>query len=212
MPEGCHHRPVWWFYTVILGMSFGQVLGELAVAVREWARSTRRPFLPGMLWQVFLLVLVVEVWLAVTYYRDTVTEISVLELFAFLAVPAGILIMSFLLPEARLESGSELTPEAAFSRVRPIFFGVLIGFVVVNVLHDFLIGQQGWDLDLLFQGLIVGGAVVGLALRSTLADTVLAAAMIVGVLVYIGLGYSTVAVQGSDAAAGLSAPGASRLR
>lgn len=63
---------MWWFYTVILGMSFGQVLGELALTVREWSRDrARRPFLPAVLWQVFLLVLVVEVWLAVTYYRTT---------------------------------------------------------------------------------------------------------------------------------------------
>jgi len=58
---------MWWFYTVILGMSFGQVLSELAVAVREWARDPeRRPFPPAMLWQFFLLALIVEVWLAAT--------------------------------------------------------------------------------------------------------------------------------------------------
>lgn len=201
---------MWWFYTVILGMSFGQVLQELAVAVREWARSApaRRPFVPGMLWQVFLLVLVVQVWLAVTYYRDTVTQISILELAAFLAVPAGILVMSFLLPEARPESGSELSPAAAFDRVRPVFFGVLIAMVGVNLLHDVLIGQQGWDLDLLFQTLIIGGAVAGLVVRGGVADSILAAAMIAVVLTYIGLGYSTVQVKGSDAAAGRSTHGA----
>jgi hypothetical protein len=153
---------------------------------------------------VFLLVLVVQVWLAVTYYRDTVTRISILELMTFLAVPAGILIMSFALPEARFESGPELSAATAFDRVRPIFFGVLIGIVAVNLLRNSLIGQQGLDLDLLFQVLIVAGA--GLVLRSTVADTVLAAAMVAVVLTDIGLGYSTVEVQGSDTAAG-SAPG-----
>lgn len=200
---------MWWFYTVILGMSFGQVLQELAVALREWSRSTRRPFLPAMLWQVFLLALIVEVWLAVTYYRDTVTQISILELAAFLAVPAGILILSFLLPEARFESSQELSAAAAFGRVRPIFFGVLVGLVAVNLLHEFLIGQQGLDLDLAFQGLIICGAVIGLMVRSTVADTVLAAAMIVAVLAYIGLGYSTVAVGAGDASAVASLTGES---
>jgi hypothetical protein len=190
---------MWWFYTVILGMSFGQVLQELAIGAREWARSDRRPFPPAMLWQVFLLVLVVQVWLAVTYYRDTVTEVSILELLAFLAVPAGILVMSFLLPESRWDS--ELSPSETFDRVRPIFFGVLIAMVTVNLLHGFLIGQQGMDLDLLFQCLIIAGALAGMAVRNTVADSALAAVMTLVVLAYIGLAYSTVEV-GSEAAGG----------
>lgn len=194
---------MWWFYTVILGMSFGQVLQELAIAVREWARSGRQPFPPAMLWQVFLLVLITQVWLAVTYYRDTVTRISVLELLAFLAVPAGTLIMSFLLPETRAES--ELPAEAAFDRVRPIFFGVLAGMVAINLAHGFLIGDQGLDRDLLFQVLLIAGALIGLRLRTTTADVVLATALIIVLLTYIGLDYSTVQVSDSDAAAGSSA-------
>lgn len=193
---------MWWFYTVILGMSFGQVLSELAMAVREWARDPdRRPFVPAMMWQVFLLALIVEVWLAVTYYRETVTSISILELLAFLVVPAGILIMSFLLPAAAAPdpAGHAVTAATAFGRVRPLFFGVLIVLVAVNLLHGFLIGQQGWDADLLFQCLIVAGAVTGLFVRTTRADIVLAAVMIIIIATYIGVGYSTVVVDGTDA-------------
>ena len=191
---------MWWFYTVILGMSFGQVLSELAIAVREWSRDPeRRPFVPAMLWQFFLLTLIVEVWLAATYYRGTVTEISILELVAFLVVPAGTLIMSFLLPESKHDPGHEngLPPSAAFDRVRPIFFGVLIGMIAVNLLHSFLLGQQGWDTDLLFQSLLIGGAILGLFLRDTRADIVLALAMIAVVATYVGVGYSTVTVDGT---------------
>ena len=191
---------MWWFHTVILGMSFGQVLSELAIAVREWSRDPeRRPFVPAMLWQFFLLTLIVEVWLAATYYRGTVTEISILELVAFLVVPAGTLIMSFLLPESKHDPGHEngLPPSAAFDRVRPIFFGVLIGMIAVNLLHSFLIGQQGWDTDLLFQSLLIGGAILGLFLRDTRADIVLALAMIAVVATYVGVGYSTVTVDGT---------------
>lgn len=182
---------MWFFYTVILGMAFGRVLQELAVAMRDWRHRTRRPFAPVMLWQVFLLALTVEVWLAVRH-AVTSPEISVLGLLAFLAVPAGILVMSFLLPQSDLDP--LLDPEVAFSQVRPVFFGVLIAMVAVNVAHTFAVGQRGLDLDLLFQGLLVIGAVTGLVLRSTRTDTLLASAMIVMVIVYIGLGYSTVEV------------------
>ncbi len=182
---------MWFFYTVILGMAFGRVLQELAIALRDWRHGTRRPFAPAMLWQVFLLALTVQVWLAVKYAVKS-AEISVLALLAFLAVPAGILVMSFLLPQSDLDP--QVDPEAAFSSVRPLFFGVLIGMVGINLLHTFAVGQRGLDLDLLFQCLMVTGAVVGLTLRRAAADTALAAAMIVMMAVYIGLGYSTVAV------------------
>ena len=173
---------MWWFYTVILGMAFGQVLQELAVAMRDWRNQTRRPFATAMLWQIFLLALTVQVWLALTYYRDTVTEISILELAAFLAVPAGILLMSFLLPDSD------------FGRMRPLFFGILIGMVAINLLHTLAIGELGFDLDLLFQCLIIAGGIIGLMLRSTRADIWLGVAMIAIVLTYIGVGYSTVEV------------------
>ena len=189
---------MWWFYTVILGMSFGQILGELALTVRGWSRDrARRPFLPAVLWQVFLLVLVVEVWLAVTYYRTTLVRISVLELLAFLSVPAGILVMSFLLPAAQSDSPpDDETPAAAFDRVRPVFFGVLIGIVAINIAHESLISNQKLDADLIFQIVIAAGAVVGLLLRRPAADVVLALAMIAVLGVYIGTQYSTVLVEG----------------
>jgi hypothetical protein len=191
---------MWWFYTVILGVSIGQVLSELAIAVREWSRNpARRPFVPAMLWRLFRLALIGEVWLAATYYRGTVTEISILELVAFLVVPAAILIMSYLLPESRHDPGpdGDLPAPAAFDRVRPVFFGVLIGMVAVNLLHGFLIGQQGWDTDLLFQCLLIAGAVAGLFVRNTAADIALAVAMIAVVAAYVGVGYSTVTVDGT---------------
>lgn len=192
LTRACHHRQVWWFYTVILGMAFGQVLQELAIAMRDWRNETRRPFAPAMLWQVFLLALIVQVWLAVTFYRDTVTVISILELVAFLAVPAAILIMSFLMPDSTHDPQHDAA--TAFNRVRPLFFGVLIAMIAVNLLHGFLIGQLGLDLDLLFQCLMIAGAVCGLLLRRTRADSWLAVTMTLIVLTYIALGYSTVEV------------------
>ncbi|HQC78686.1 MAG TPA: hypothetical protein PLH92_18445, partial [Mycobacterium sp.] len=56
------------------------------------------------------------------------------------------------------------------------------------------VGQRGLDLDLLFQCLMVAGAVIGLFLRRTGADTALALTMALMVAVYIAVGYSTVAV------------------
>ncbi len=188
---------MWWFYTVILGIAFGQLISQLTLTVRDWRwEPQRRPFVPAMLWQIFLLVFVVQVWLASTYYRETLTQTTILELVAFLVVPAGILVMSVLLPpsEPVVENDDTLSRSEAFARVRPVFFGVLIFLITVNVLHKILIGEQSWDLDLLFQGLIVAGGVAGLFLRRTAADVALAVLMIAIIITYIGMGYSTVVV------------------
>lgn len=186
---------MWWFYTVILGIAFGQILMELAVAFRDWRRvPTSRPFWPAILWQAFLLVLVVQVWIAVTYYRQTATEVPILELVAFLLVPAGILVMSYLLPDVQTdpEKEAQMPAQAVFARIRPVFFGVFIAMVAVNVLHGVITGEQGLDVDLLFQALLVAGAVVGLFLRSRMADVVLALVMIAILVTYIGVAYPTV--------------------
>jgi hypothetical protein len=186
-------RPVWFFYTVILGMSFGQVLHQLAVAIREWRSSPgQRPFVPVMLWQVFLAILSIQVWLAVTYYRANLDTISILELASFLAVPAGILIMSYVLPGPMYGDEDDVSPEKDFARVRPVFFGVLIAMVLINLAHGFAVGEQGVDTDLLFQALIVLGGVIGLVVRRPRSDNLLAVAMIVLLCTYIGIGYSTV--------------------
>ena len=186
---------MWFFYTVILGMSFGQVLQQLAMAIREWrSQPGQRPFVPVILWQIFLLMLNVQVWLAVTYYRESLEQISILGVAAFLAVPAAILIMSYLLPGPMYGDEDELTPDRDFARVRPVFFGVLIAMVVMNLAHGYAMGEQGVDTDLLFQVIIVMGGVIGLLIRRQRADTVLAAAMITALGTYIGVGYSSVSL------------------
>lgn len=186
---------VWFFYTVILGMSFGQILHQLAVAIREWrVNPGQRPFFPVILWQVFLAVLSVQVWLAVTYYRENLEQISILQVAAFLVVPAAILLMSYVLPGPMFSDEDELTPEVDFARVRPVFFGVLIAMVMVNLMHGLATGEQGLDVDLLFQVLIVLGGVIGLIVRTQRADVVLATAMTGLLCTYIGVAYSSVSL------------------
>ena len=63
--------------------------------------------------------------------------------------------MSFLLPQSDLDPQHD--PGVAFGRVRPVFFGVLIGTVAINLAHSFVIGQRGLDFDLLFQCLLAAG-------------------------------------------------------
>lgn len=192
--------PVWWFYTVILGVAFGQILIDMSGVIRaRRVTPDATAYLPAMVWQVFLLVLIVQVWIAVSYYRLNVETATILRLAAFLAVPAGIFVMTFLLPKSvpqgEIDEGKVLSAQAQFDRVRPLFFGVLIAFVVINVLHGLLEGELALDVDLLFQSLFVAGGVIGMFLRGRTADLVLAIAMVVLLCTYIGLEYSVVSTK-----------------
>ncbi len=205
---------VWWFYTIVLGMAFGQVSRNLAMQVKD-ARlhPERRGHLPTILWEIFLLLLIVQVWVAVTYYRETLDVLSVLELAAFLAVPIAIFLLATMLSDndSDGDDGDEGDPdgdqdatgpdgapadpqERAFSRLRPIFFGVLITMIAVNIVHSWARGDLEMGIDLYAQILLILGAILGFFLSSRRADAILATAMIATVVAYIALAYDEVSV------------------
>lgn len=178
----------------------------------------RRGHLPTILWEIFLLLLIVQVWVAVTYYRETLDVLPVLEFAAFLVVPIGIFLLATILsdneidgdeidgdesaegdpdgaPESTGVVSAPLDPqERAFTRLRPVFFGVLIAMIAVNIVHSLARGDLAMDIDLYAQIVLILGAVLGLFLRSQRADGLLALAMIATVIAYIALAYSEVSV------------------
>lgn len=210
---------VWWFYTIVLGMAFGQVARNLALQVKD-ARlhPQRQGHLPTILWEIFLLLLIVQVWVAVTYYRETLDVLPVLEFAAFLVVPIGIFLLATTLSDNEIDGdeidGDEIAEgdpdgapestgvvsapldpqERAFTRLRPVFFGVLIAMIAVNIVHSLARGDLEMDIDLYAQVVLILGAVLGLFLRSQRADGLLALAMIATVIAYIALAYSEVSV------------------
>ena len=210
---------VWWFYTIVLGMAFGQVARNLALQVKD-ARlhPQRQGHLPTILWEIFLLLLIVQVWVAVTYYRETLDVLPVLEFAAFLVVPIGIFLLATILSDNEIDgdeiAGDEIAEgdpdgapestgvvsapldpqERAFTRLRPVFFGVLIAMIAVNIVHSLARGDLAMDIDLYAQVVLILGAVLGLFLRSRRADGLLALAMIATVIAYIALAYSEVSV------------------
>ena len=181
---------IWWLYTVVLGAAFAlvaQSVGEDLKARR--LIPGRRLFVTALIWQLFLLLLIVQVWVASAFYQRTVTEISVVSMFAFLCIPIGIFIMVVVLHgNSSTQTQSE---EVVFDRSRPLFFGALIAIPAINIVHETILGNAGWDSDLAFQLLIVVGGVVGLVIRSRKLDNALGVAMIALILTYTLVGYST---------------------
>lgn len=186
---------LWWLYTIVLGGAFALVAQSMAEDLkRRRIEPGNRLFVTGLVWQVFLLLLILQVWVAFTYYQRTVEQIAVVSLIAFIAVPLAIFIMGVLISGNGPGGGDGLTQGEMFDRVRPLFFGTLIVLVVGNIIHETVLGNAAFDSDLLFQTLLVGGGVVGLLSRGRPLDTWLGAAMIAIVGAYILLDYAVVSV------------------
>ena len=84
--------------------------------------------------------------------------------------------------------------ERALSRLRPIFFGVLITMIAVNIVHSWARGDLEMGIDLYAQILLILGAILGFFLSSRRADAILATVMIATVVAYIALAYDEVSV------------------
>lgn len=185
---------LWWFYTVILGAAFIQVSISIAVQWKTSSANRERLHLPTLLWQVFLIILTVQVWVAVSVYLRTVESMSVLSLLAFLWVPMGLLILSVFLADQWWNGKSTEDDEQRFNALRRPFFLVLILIPVINLVHEITMGTASLDADTLFPLAIALGGVIGLRLRSARADSILAVAEILLVLVYLFAYYGTVSV------------------
>lgn len=183
---------LWWFYTILLSTAFAQLAVALAVLwkVRAGAGTPLNP--PTMLWLVFLIILTIEVWIAVSYYVKTVSSMSIISLLAFLWVPMGILFLGVFLADTTWIGSAPQSDEERFNRLRKSFFTVLLLIPVVNFAHELYLGTFSVDADLIFPALIAVGAVIGYFIRTVRADTVLAAAMLVVITVYLVTSYGTI--------------------
>ena len=184
----------YWFYAIILGGAFAQCARDLAKQVRDRVRAPEQSISwPAVLWQIFLLLLTIEVFIALTAYRADPQQRSVLDFLAFLAIPVGIFMASMMLEAdgPAPEGDDALTPAEAFKRRRAVFFTIIILIPVVNIIHELVLRQEAIDADLGFQLLIAIGGVAGLLLRRPGADVALAAAMIVVITAYIATSYPT---------------------
>ena len=183
---------LWWFYTILLSTAFAQLAVALAVLwkVRAGAGTPLHP--PTVLWLVFLLFLTIEVWIAVSFYIRTVSSMSIVSLLAFLWVPMGILFLGVFLADTTWIGSAPGSDEERFSRLRKSFFTVLLLIPVVNFAHELYLGSLSVDADLFFPGLIAIGAIIGFFIRGQRADTILAAAMVVVIFLYLVTSYGTV--------------------
>lgn len=184
----------YWFYAIILGAAFSTCARDLAEIVRENIRDAdHKIYWPFVLWHVFSLLLVIEVFVSVTNdYRANPTSRSVLDFFAFLAVPVGIFVASTLIKPMSGREREAMSDEVAFGRSRRTFFTIVFLIPLVGILHEVALGTAGLDADLFFQVLLMVGAALGFLVRSLRGDITVAIGMILVIAAYIGTQHSTI--------------------
>lgn len=188
---------LWWLYAVLLGAAVANMVVSLTLQVKAHLVSGVRVHAPTLLWGLFISILAMQVWIASVYAQESVQEISLLELVAFLWVPLSTLVMSVLLGEQWWESstaGTALTAHEQFPRVIRAVLLVLLVLIIVNLLHQALTESFALDLDRAFQGALAIVAAVGLLSRR-LRESVVLPVIALGVLVaYLVTVFGTVGV------------------
>lgn len=186
---------LWWLYAVLLGAALANIVMSLTLQVKSRLVARIPVHLPSLLWGIVIALLASQVWVASVYEQESTTEVTVLELAAFLWVPLSTLVMSVLLGEQWWESraaGDPMTAREQFPRIIGAVLWVFVVLIVVNLVHQAFSGSLQADLDRLFQVLLGLVAVAGLLSRR-LRESAWLAVMAVAVLTaYLVMVYGTV--------------------
>ena len=177
---------LWFFVGVLTGAALDSPIRYLATSLRERQRVTPDPTV--VVWQLFLIVLLIEFWVAsISVSR---ADLGLAQFLLFLLLPFGAMVLSTL-------SSPTVDPDVdqfeEFEAQRPVFFGVLALLPVVSLLREVVAGESiPLDADLVYRLLVLVGALIGLALRSRRATLLHAIAMLALMGAYLFDVYATV--------------------
>jgi hypothetical protein len=197
---------LWFFVAFLSGWAMRVLIGNVADLIQS--RTYGRTYLAVGLWNVFLMVLVVEMWVAAPFVTEG-SQVATESFLLFILLPTAVTLMAYLLqpepgkyetevevsiegeaaadaPEDHQTSGATHRPlEEAFNRNRQFFFGILLALPVVSVLREVLTGDFVlMSQDLGFRALIALGAVAGFFVKGKRANTALASCMLAAIVAY----------------------------
>lgn len=191
---------MWWIFTILLGLSVSRVVISMATITRlRLQGQLSKVYPPVILWEVFLLIFVIEVWFSAAEYKKDSGVLTVPILAAFAIIPVGTFVLvEFLTYDERFkitdsEGVSMTVPQREqFDKVRKAFFIVLAVIPMFTIAVNFIMTAQLQNFDLILPALVTLGALIGLALPDQRAQTVLASIMIATVVVFIVLEYELI--------------------
>ncbi len=177
---------LWFFVGVLVGVALDSPIRYLATSLRQ--RRSVRPDPTVVVWQLFLIVLLIEFWVASISVSKA--DMGLAQFLLFLLLPFGAMVLSTL-------SSPTVDPDVdqfeEFEAQRSVFFVVLALLPVISLLREVVAGESiPLDADLAYRALIMVGALVGLAMRTRRATLVHGVAMLVLISVYLFDVYATV--------------------
>lgn len=195
---------LWFFVAFLSGWAMRVLIGNVAELIQN--RALGRTYLAVALWNIFLMLLVIEMWVASPFSTESSGQVETGSFLLFILLPTAATLMAYLLQpitgeyetdvEVSLEGEAEAdgdktvappqktrTLEQTFNANRQFFFGILLALPVLSVIREVLTGDFVFmSADLGFRGLIALGAIAGFFVKGKRGNTVLAAVMI-GVIV-----------------------------
>lgn len=177
---------LWFFVGVLVGVALDSPIRYLATSLRE--RRRVRPDPTVVVWQLFLVVLLIEFWVASISVSEA--DMDLAQFLLFLLLPFGAMVLSTL---SRPTVDPEVDQFEEFEEQRPVFFVVLALLPVISLLREVVAGESiPLDADLVYRLLVLGGALLGLLLRSRRSTMLHAVAMLVLISAYLFDVYGTV--------------------
>ena len=177
---------LWFFVGVLVGIALDSPLRYFARSLKS--RSQVRPSLTVLVWQLFLVVLLIEFWVASISVSGT--DMGIAQFLLFLLLPFGAMVLSSL-SSPTVEPGADQYAE--FMAEKLPFFAILAALPVISLLREVVAGESiPLDADLVYRVLVFAGALIGMLIRSPRVATVHAVAMLVLITTYLLDVYATV--------------------
>lgn len=170
---------LWFFVGIITGFAVESPLRYIARSLRE--RRRVRPDPTVFVWQLFLIILLIEFWVASILVSRV--EMGLAQFLLFLLLPFGAMVLASL-------SNPTVDPDVdqwnEFESNRIPFFAVLAALPLISFLREIVAGESiPFDADLVYRVLVLIGAGLGFLIHSRRLALIHAVAMLVLVTAYL---------------------------
>jgi len=170
---------LWFFVGVIVGIALEWPLRYIASSLRE--RRRVRPDAAVFVWQLFLIALLIEFWVASTLVSNE--DMGLGQFLLFLLLPFGAMVLASL---SKPTVDPSVNQWEEFEAQRVPFFTILAVLPVISLLRELVAGESiPLDADLVYRLLVFLGAVIGLFIRDRRQTLIHASVMLVLMVVYM---------------------------